>query len=72
MATIAIKDLPDSIELDREAMTAVVGGARHGVRYGSLLFAATQPAHLFDYPLGFTSTRPFASAANTGSALKRK
>jgi hypothetical protein len=27
MAIIAIKDLPDSVELDRQAMTAIVGGA---------------------------------------------
>ena len=28
MATIVIKDLPDNIELDREAMLNIVGGAR--------------------------------------------
>lgn len=28
MATIVIKDLPDNIDLDREAMQAVTGGAR--------------------------------------------
>jgi hypothetical protein len=28
MAKIVIKDLADSIDLDREAMTAVVGGSR--------------------------------------------
>lgn len=28
MARIVIKDLPDSIELDRQAMGMVVGGAR--------------------------------------------
>jgi hypothetical protein len=40
MASIAIKDLPDSVELDRLAMAAIVGGARSGARYGSLLQAA--------------------------------
>ncbi|KQR81750.1 hypothetical protein ASG35_05540 [Burkholderia sp. Leaf177] len=28
MATIRIKDLPDNLELDHEAMTVIVGGAR--------------------------------------------
>lgn len=28
MATIVIKDLPESIDLDRQAMTAITGGAR--------------------------------------------
>lgn len=28
MATIVIKDLPENVDLDREAMRAVVGGAR--------------------------------------------
>jgi hypothetical protein len=28
MASIVIKDLPDSIDLDRQAMTAITGGAR--------------------------------------------
>jgi len=32
MATIVIKDLPDNIALDREAMTAITGGARRGGR----------------------------------------
>ena len=28
MATIVIKDLADSVELDRQAMTAITGGSR--------------------------------------------
>ena len=28
MATIVIKDLPENVDLDREAMQAVTGGAR--------------------------------------------
>jgi hypothetical protein len=44
MASIAIKDLSDSVELDRQAMAAIVGGARSGARYGSLLQAASSPA----------------------------
>jgi hypothetical protein len=39
MAVIVIKDLPDSVDLDRQAMTTILGGARtaggqawHGLR----------------------------------------
>ena len=32
MAAILIKDLPDSVELDKQAMSAIVGGARTSVR----------------------------------------
>ncbi|MGF6532297.1 hypothetical protein P3T24_002697 [Paraburkholderia sp. GAS33] len=57
MAIIAIKDLPDSVELDRQAMTAIVGGARSGAQYGSLLQPAPNPTRLFEYPQGFSSMR---------------
>ena len=57
MATIAIKDLPDSVELDRQAMTAIVGGARSGAQYGSLLQPAPNPTRLVEYPQGFSSMR---------------
>ena len=57
MAIIAIKDLPDSVELDRQAMAAIVGGARSGAQYGSLLQQAPNPTRLIDYPRGFLSTR---------------
>jgi hypothetical protein len=30
MTTIVIKDLPENIELDRQAMVAISGGARNG------------------------------------------
>ena len=32
MAKLVIKDLTDSVELDRQAMAAIVGGARIGAR----------------------------------------
>jgi hypothetical protein len=32
MATIVIKDLPENMDLDREAMLAITGGARLGGR----------------------------------------
>ncbi len=41
MAKLVIKDLSASVELDRQAMTAIVGGARIGERFG--VMAHTQP-----------------------------
>jgi hypothetical protein len=72
MASIAIKDLSDSVELDRQAMAAIVGGARSGARYGSLLQPAANPARLVDYPQGFPSVRQAAPAARTWSGLRHE
>lgn len=50
MATIVIKDLPDNVELDREAMLAVVGGARtrgQPASAGRGAFRSTLPTSLF-------------------------
>ena len=51
MATLKIKDLSDSTELDREAMRAIVGGAR-----GSQPWQASpeffRDRRLVDYPPG--------------------
>ena len=61
MAKISIKDLGNSIDLDRAAMTAITGGAR--VR-GSLGFfvPVVQRAHrLVDYPPGVAGTVPPAT-----------
>lgn len=65
MAIIAIKDLPDSVELDRQAMAAIVGGAQHG----SLLQAAPNPTRLVDYPQGFSSTRQPVPTAKSSSGI---
>lgn len=72
MTTISIKDLPDSVELDRQAMAAIVGGARNGARYGSLLAAASRPARLIDYPQGFPSMQQPAPTVNAGAGTRRK
>ena len=44
MATIVIKDLPENIELDRQAMQAITGGAR--MRGRPLAFARSSPRTL--------------------------
>jgi hypothetical protein len=72
MATIAIKDLPDSVELDRQAMAAIVGGARSTARYGSLLQSASNQARLIDYPQGFLSTRQMAPPENEKSGMRHE
>lgn len=58
MATIVIKDLPDNIDLDREAMAAITGGARTRGRpgvalRGTAIFRSTRIAPL---PAGFSSS----------------
>jgi hypothetical protein len=52
MATITIKDLPESIDLDREAMHAVIGGARGGNRQAYQLQKAFGNIRIVDYPPG--------------------
>lgn len=54
MSTIAIKDLTESIDLDREAMNTITGGAR---TRGSQTFPAHtifRSTRIIDYPAGFT------------------
>ena len=54
MSNLVINDLPASLELDRAAMTAIVGGARTGGRFFGVT-AQTLPAatRVVDYPVGF-------------------
>ena len=58
MALIDIKDLPQSDELDRQAMLAIVGGARAGTRPTDLVGAALRRGRIVDYPPGFNRDRP--------------
>ncbi|WP_341316865.1 hypothetical protein WN982_36640 [Paraburkholderia sp. IMGN_8] len=68
MAKLVIKNLTESVELDRQAMAAIVGGARIGAR---LSFAA-QPApgspRVVEFPPGF----PAAHQAIADMAVPRK
>jgi hypothetical protein len=52
MATIHIKDLSDSTELDREAMRAIVGGARGGSQPWQAITEVFREKRLVDYPPG--------------------
>ncbi|MEC4723833.1 hypothetical protein RY831_32470 [Noviherbaspirillum sp. CPCC 100848] len=59
MSSITIKDLPDSIELDREAMRTITGGARrgggtnNGGRQASPHRILVRGSGLVDRPAGF-------------------
>jgi hypothetical protein len=53
MAKLIIKDLVDSVELDREAMAAIVGGARVGARSSIAAPLVPATAQIVDYPPGF-------------------
>lgn len=53
MAKLVIKDLTDSVELDREAMAAIVGGARIGARASVAVQLVPRSARVVDYPPGF-------------------
>jgi hypothetical protein len=57
MALITIKDLQQSIELDRKAMLAIVGGARAGVRPIDLAGTQLRSGRIVDYPPGFNRDR---------------
>ncbi|MGJ9416661.1 hypothetical protein ACHAC9_02680 [Massilia sp. CMS3.1] len=48
MATIVIKDLPESTELDRQAMLAIAGGSRLRTGAVTVNAARAQRMRLFD------------------------
>ncbi|OWW19893.1 hypothetical protein [Noviherbaspirillum denitrificans] len=56
MATIVIKDLTESIDLDRQAMTSIIGGARTRGRF--IPQRATSTTRIVNYPRGFAGNLP--------------
>jgi hypothetical protein len=52
MATIVIKDLPESTELDRQAMLAIAGGSRFRAAGAGVARPAARRIRLFDLSLG--------------------
>ncbi|SAK73373.1 hypothetical protein AWB76_04658 [Caballeronia temeraria] len=50
MPVIKIRDLADSVELDRQAMHTIVGGARDGVRPLFRIRPASSGNRVVDYP----------------------
>ncbi|TAL95055.1 MAG: hypothetical protein EPN73_14935 [Paraburkholderia sp.] len=65
MTLLVITDLTESVELDRQAMAAIVGGTRIGAHH------IAQPApgapRVVDYPPGFPAARQ-APLARSGAA----
>jgi hypothetical protein len=55
MATIVIKDLPESTELDRQAMIAITGGARFRASAAGVTRPAVRRIQLFDLSRGGTT-----------------
>ncbi|AZG13810.1 hypothetical protein [Cupriavidus pauculus] len=53
MAVIVIKDLSENMDLDREAMTAIIGGARLAGSYRWQAHRRQPLARLIQYPEGF-------------------
>lgn len=69
MTIIVIKDLAESVELDRQAMVAITGGARSRGRQPFIESTLFRSARIVNYPTGFTSkplvTTNGQSAGNT-------
>jgi len=64
MANIVIKDLSESVDLDRKAMTAITGGSRTRGRQmipGQTIFRNTR---IVNYPPGF-ARNPLAGKGTT-------
>jgi hypothetical protein len=69
MALITINDLPQSDELDREAMRSVVGGGAIVARPDQIDEAGANSGRIVDYPPGFSRQGPLPTGLGTG--LKR-
>lgn len=53
MAKLIIKDLAENVDLDREAMAAIVGGARVGARSSIAAPLVPVATRVVEYPPGF-------------------
>ncbi|MFM0212584.1 hypothetical protein PQQ96_34910 [Paraburkholderia sediminicola] len=71
MAKLVIKDLTDSVELDRQAMAAIVGGARIGARASVAMPVVSGSARVVDYPPGFPAAHQ-TIAGGPAAAVPRK
>jgi hypothetical protein len=61
MATIVIKDLPESTELDRQAMLAISGGSRFRAGATVARRPAVQRIRLYDLSAGGAGKKPPAA-----------
>lgn len=66
MTTITIKDLPESLDLDRQAMLAITGGARFGRRQHFVgRPTMSRGARIFDYPGTLLGNAGNVASSNT-------
>ncbi len=72
MAIIVIKDLPDSVELDREAMAAITGGARVRAGHAWPLRKPGEGLRVIRYPEGFPGQPLAGTQARPARGTKRK
>ncbi|MFM0221415.1 hypothetical protein [Paraburkholderia dipogonis] len=68
MTKLIIRDLNDSVELDRQAMAAIVGGARIGARLNAAVPLVPASARVVEYPPGFPGVHQTIATA----AMRRK
>jgi hypothetical protein len=71
MATIKIKDLTESVDLDREAMLAITGGSRFG-RHIPAARTILRTSRIVNYPAGFASAAPANIGGQTSKGTSRK
>jgi hypothetical protein len=72
MAVIVIKDLPENVDLDREAMTAIIGGARMAGTYRwQASHRRPSLTRLIQYPEGFPGASQIAGQER-GTGTPRK
>ncbi len=74
MSKLVVHDLAESVELDRAAMTAIVGGARIAGRFfGVTAQAVAGTARVVDYPAGFPAAarRPVDERIPRQSLLRK-
>jgi hypothetical protein len=64
MARISIKDLPQSDDLDREAMRTILGGGLSGLRPSQEGHGPGQKRPIVDYPPGFGPVEPNRRRSN--------
>ena len=72
MAQITINDLPQSDDLDREAMRSIVGGGRTSARPVQIDQAKAGSHRIVDYPPGFRPSRTDISEVPAPGGVSRR
>lgn len=72
MAVIVIKDLPDSVDLDKEAMVAITGGARVRAGHAWTPRKAGGGMRVISYPGGFPGQPLAGTQERPATDIKRK